>query len=269
MNLLVITPTLGTSPWLEETMASVAELGLECRHVLVASEAAMAELRLRFPRATVVAEPPGKRGMYAAINAGLTAVTDWDAVTYINDDDRLLPGFAAVAAELARGSGPRVVYGRVKLIDERGHRLGAIPVSPDPALNRALYAERLEPVFQHGTLISRAAMNQLGGFDEMLRFCGDSELLARACVAGIPFTRVGGGPVAAFRLRAGQLTKNRASMNAERAQVDLKLALLGPERHRWARFRFRLANLPVYAERILRHGWMSFDEQLVQPDANR
>ena len=157
----------------------------------------------------------------------------------------------------------------VLFIDERGHRLGAIPVSPDPALNRALYAERLEPVFQHGTLISRAAMNQLGGFDEMLRFCGDSELLARACVAGIPFTRVGGGPVAAFRLRAGQLTKNRASMNAERAQVDLKLALLGPERYRWARFRFRLANLPVYAERIVRHGWMSFDEQLVQPDADR
>jgi hypothetical protein len=40
-------------------------------------------------------------------------------------------------------------------------------------LGRALYAERLEPFYQHGTIITRAAWEQHGSFDETFRFCGD------------------------------------------------------------------------------------------------
>ena len=266
MKILVVTPTLGESPWLAETVASVAALPLACAHVLVAPADAVPALAARFPRATVVAEPGG--GMYAAINAGLAAARDWDAFTYLNDDDRLLPRFAAVAraAETA-GDRPLIVYGGVRLIDAQGRRLGAIPISPAASLNRALYAQRLEPVFQHGTLVTRAALRSLGGFDASLRFCGDSEFLARACVTGVPFVRAGGAAVAAFRLRAGQLTKNRAALVAERARVDEKLGLLASRitlRHRWARLIFRGANLPIYAERVARHGFVSFDELLAR-----
>ena len=73
--------------------------------------------------------------------------------------------------------------------------------------------------------------------------------------------------MAAFRLRTGQLTKNRAAMLAERHRVDAKLGLLAPQpalRRGWARWRFRTANLPVYAERVARHGFVSFDELLAQ-----
>lgn len=267
MKILVVTPTLGQSAWLAETVASVAGLPVVCQHVLVCPAGARAELEKRFPQTQAVTEPGG--GMYAAINAGIAAATGtWDAFTYINDDDLLLPGFAAQALILKRaGSGPMIAYGNVKLIDGRGRRLGAISVSPFPSLNRALYAQRLEPVYQHGTLVTRAALDALGGFDGSLRFCGDSEFLARACVSGVPFVRVGGGAVAAFRLHAGQLTKNRPAMLAERAQVDVKLGLLAPQsaiRRWWARFLFRTANLPVYAERVVRHGFVSFDELLAQ-----
>jgi hypothetical protein len=134
-------------------------------------------------------------------------------------------------------------------------------------LNRALYALRLEPVYQQGTLISRAAMDRLGGFDATLQYCGDSEFLARACLQDIPFVKVRGGAVAAFRLHPGQLTKNRPAMLAERAQVDAKLGLLAPPpalRRGWARFVFRAANLPLYVERVARHGWVTFDELLAQ-----
>lgn len=268
MKLLVVTPTLGTSSWLAGTVANVAALAPASTHVLVAPAGATAELAVRFPRTRVVAEPAGSRGMYAAINAGLAAVDDWEAATYLNDDDLLLPGFARAVTMLAGApSGPRLAYGAVRLVDDRGRRLGAIPVSPDPRLNRLLYAQRIEPVFQHGTLITRAAMDRLGGFDATLRFCGDSEFLARACLTGIPFVRVPGAPLAAFRLRPGQLTKNRAAMLAERRLVDEKLGLLAPQSgwDRWrARTVFRLANLPVYAERIARHGFISFDELLAQ-----
>lgn len=268
MKILVVTPTLGASPWLGETVASVAALPFACAHVLVVPGPVVPEVTARFPRTTVVAEPGGGRGMYAAINVGLAALPDWSAFTYINDDDLLLPRFALAVEQLARcGDGPRLAYGSVRLIDARGRRLGTIPTSPDPALNRALYAERLEPVYQHGTLGTRAALDLLKGFDESLRYCGDSEFLARACVAGIPFLRIGGGPVAAFRLRPGQLTKHRAAMVAERAQVDQKLGLLVGQptaRRRWARLRFRIANLPAYAERVARLGPVSFDAQLTQ-----
>ncbi len=263
MKILVITPTLGDSPWLAETVASVAALSLEGEHVLVAPAAAVPGLAARFPGVTITAEPGG--GMYAAINSGVAAAREWDAVTYINDDDLLLPGFAAVVTAIAGGgTQPLLAYGGVRLIDAEGRRLGAIAVSPWPGLNLDLYAQRLEPVYQHGTLVSRAAWEQYGGFDPAYRFCGDSEFLARLCVRGVPAVRVG-CEVAAFRLRCGQLTKNRPAMIAERTRVDEKLGLrAGPLtlQHRWARLVFRTANLPVYAGRIFRHGFVSFDQLL-------
>lgn len=263
MKILVITPTLGESPWLAETVASVAALSLDGEHVLVAPAAAVPGLAARFPGVTVTAELGG--GMYAAINAGVAAAREWDAFTYINDDDLLLPGFAAVVTAMAgRGTQPLLAYGGVRLIDAEGRRLGAIPVSPSPGLNRDLYAQRIEPVYQHGTLVSRAAWEQHGGFDPAYRFCGDSEFLARLCVRSVPAVRVG-GEVAAFRLHGGQLTKDRPAMLAERARVDEQLGLLTPSltvRHHWAKLLFRAANLSVYAGRIFRHGFVSFDQLL-------
>lgn len=265
MKLLVVTPTLGESPWLDETVASVAAFAVPCEHVLVAPSVAVEKLRGRFPNATVVPEKNG--GMYAAINAGIAATREWDAFTYLNDDDVLLPDFALVArAAVDAGARPLIVYGGVRLIDARGRRVGAIPISPSPEINRALYAQRIEPVYQHGTVATRAAVEAAGGaFDTALRFCGDSEFLARACVRGVPFVQTTGREVAAFRLRAGQLTKNRAAMIAERARVDEKLGLLAPLPAgvlRRARWRFRIANLAIYVGRIRRHGFVSFDEVL-------
>ena len=264
-RILTITPTLGTSPWLAETVASVAQLGLAGEHVLVAPAGAVAELAARFPQTRAVAEPGG--GMYAAINAGLRAGREWDAFTYINDDDVLLPGFARAVARLGDPAEPRVVYGGVRLIDKNGRRLGAIPISPVPALNRLLYAQWIEPVYQHGTLVSRAVVERGGGYDESFRYCGDSEFLGRACLAGVEFVHASWGPVAAFRLRAGQLTKHLDAMKAEHQRMEQKIPLRAARRG-WrqvgARIVFRLANVPVYVERIARFGFIGFGEVLAR-----
>ncbi len=263
LELLVVTPTLGRSPWLHETVESVAGLPLRCTHVLVAPEGLRTELARRFPQATVVAEPGG--GMYAAINAGLTANDRWQAFTYINDDDYLLPTFARLAARV-RTDRAEVVYGGVRLIRTNGRRAGAIPISSTPSLNRRLYAQRIDPVYQHGTIVTRAVVAQIGGFDETLRFCGDSEFLARACVAKVPFVCATRREVAAFRLRAGQLTKNLPDMLAEHHRLHDKLQLPQPMtwRHRWARLVFRATNGPIYLERIARHGFIGFGEVLAR-----
>ncbi|MCF3648740.1 hypothetical protein [Synoicihabitans lomoniglobus] len=218
------------------------------------------ELAGRFPLTAVVAE--AGRGMYAAINAGLAAEGDWDAFTYINDDDVLLSGFARLCTRVAAAKGEAVMfYGRVRLIDVEGRRLGGIPISTMPACNRALYAERLEPVYQHGTVITRAAWDRVGDFDGELRLCGDSDYLARVCLAGVAgkFVR---GEVAAFRLRPRQLTQNREEMETERSAVDGKLGLrrdVGQWRRWCARIGFRTANLHLYAERVAKYGWKRFD----------
>src|SRR4051812_21268734 len=186
MSCLVVTPTLGQSPWLAETVASVARVAGACEHVLVAPREVTAALAVAYPQLTIVAETGG--GMYAAINAGVAAAkSEWSACTYLNDDDVLLPGFNAGLRMAEKAAGrPLLVYGGVRLIDRFGKRLGCIPVSPLPRWNRTLYAERLEPVYQHGTLVTRPAWTRLGGFDEQFRLCGDSEFLARACVEGLP-----------------------------------------------------------------------------------
>ena len=270
MKLRVVTPTLGASPWLTETVATVAACtvaGTTFEHVLVAPAGQRAGLTAQFPNLRFVTEPAGGAGMYAAINAGLEATGEWDAFTYVNDDDLLLSDFALVlrAIQVAGADQPLIAYGGVRLISAKGKRLGAIPISPEPALNRALYAQRLEPVYQHGTVVTRAVFDAIGGFDATLRWCGDSEFLARACVRGIPLVCATQREVAAFRLRAGQATKNRPAMLAERARVDEQLGLLAPrpaaELNR-ARRRFRFANLAIYAERIARHGFVTFDELL-------
>lgn len=263
-RILVITPTLGTSPWLDETVASVARFSPVCTHLLVAPAAKLAELSRRFPAASMVPEPGG--GMYAAINAGLAAGADWNGFTYINDDDLLLPRFARVVEGL-RHNPTGAVYGGVKLIGTDGQTLGSIPISPWPSLNRRLYAQRVEPVYQHGTVFSRHLYEKMGPFDESFRFCGDTEYMARACVAGLPFRCATKRNVAAFRLRAGQLTKNLPLMQAESDRAHAKLALPAKRitlPHRWARLVFRTANLPVYLERIVRHGPIRFGELLAR-----
>jgi hypothetical protein len=262
-TVLVVTPTLGDSRWLGETVASVSAIG--ARHVLVTPAARVEFLRSRFHGVSVVPEVGG--GMYAAINAGLAASGEWDAFTYLNDDDLLLAEFRSVIDAMAARSEPKIAYGAVRLIDAAGGRVGTIPTSPRSELNRHLYAQGIEPVYQHGTLISRAALAVLGGFDANFRYCGDSEFLARACVTGVPFTCATRREVAAFRVHAGQLTQRRSEMIAERRRVDEKLQLRPVPltlQHRFARLRFRLANLPSYLGRIRRYGFISFDEMLVR-----
>ena len=263
-RLLVVTPTLGTSPWLDETVTSVRRLDFPCTHALVTPRACVERLASRYSHAVVLPEPGG--GMYPAINAGLAGVTDWTAFTYINDDDLLLPRISRVVT-YAQTASPRVVYGGVRLLDTNGRRVGAIPISPLPALNRDLYAQRVEPVYQHGTVFTRAVVEKLGPFDTTLRFCGDSEMLARCCIKGIEFKCATPNVVAAFRLRAGQLTKDLPAMEEEHHRVYAKLRLPAERltlRHRWARFVFCICNAPVYVERIARHGFIPFSEVLAR-----
>jgi hypothetical protein len=58
-------------------------------------------------------------------------------------------------------------------------------------------------------------------------------------------------------------------MLAEHHRVYDKLQLAAPRktlRHRLARVAFMFANLPVYVERVARHGFITFGEQLARAE---
>ena len=250
---LVVTPTLGQSPWLDQTVASVAGLPRACRHVLVCPTSASADLERRFPHAQVVIEPGG--GLYAAVNAGIAAAPDWDAFTYLNDDDVLCADGTALAWQrLEQDPGAEVVYGKVSLMDAKGACQGWLPVAHRPGDLGGLLAWGIVPLAQPGTWLRPALMKRLGGFDESFRLAGDLDCFSRAVAGGARFDFVP-AEVARFRLHPGQLSKHEQAGEDEKARALTRWA--DAPRSVSSLLRFRRDNLPVYLDRVRRHGFVS------------
>jgi hypothetical protein len=250
---LVITPTLGQSPWLDETVASVAGLPRACRHVLVCPGSVRAELERRFPHAQVVTEPGG--GLYAAINAGIAAAPEGDALTYLNDDDVLCAGGTARAWQrLEEDARTDVVYGKVSLIDAAGAGQGWLPVAHRPGDLASLLARGIVPLAQPGTWLRPAMLKRLGGFDASFRLAGDLDFFSRALAGGAQFDFVP-AEVARFRLHPAQLSKNERAGDDEKARALTRWA--DAPRSISALLRFRRDNLPGYLDRVRRLGFVS------------
>src|ERR1700679_2920480 len=85
-RLLVVTPTLGVSVYLDETVRGILALPMPFIHMLVCPPAMIATLKERFPHALVLADAGKQSGLYGAINIALQAEDkDWEWFTYIND----------------------------------------------------------------------------------------------------------------------------------------------------------------------------------------
>jgi len=251
MSLRVITATRGDSGLLAATAASVAAVP-GAQHILVCPAAVRADLARKYPALTVLAEGGG--GLYAALNTGLDAPGDEEFVTWINDDDLLIAsGMAAALQRFAAEASLGAVYGRVTLVDANGARLGELPVARHAPDLLPLVAAGLMPLAQPGTIFRRGAAAKVGRFDPSLRLAGDLDFFARALRDGVPFAFVD-AEVARFRLHAGQLSKDEAAAANEHARVVGALPR-GPVFA--ARWRFRWQNLPVYFERVRRHGFVS------------
>jgi len=254
-SLLIVTPTVGVSPWLAETVAGVATLAVARRHVLVSPETAVQALKARFPHTLVVPEAANGGGMYAAINAGSNVVVDWDWLTWINDDDCLRPGFGELWRRAqAAPAAADVWYGEVDYVGPEGGKLAAMPVCRRPADVPALLASGLAPFTQQGALISRDLWRRLGGMDASLRIAGDFDFWIRAAASGARFRFVP-GTVAAYRMRPGQLSGGVTRARQEEEAVLRRCDLAVGRARRWmASVRFRAENLPRIIQRAWRTG---------------
>src|ERR1035437_5874504 len=92
---LIVTPTLADSPFLDATVQSVREQTFAFIHVLAVPAHQVEPVRRRYPHATVVPDAGRAGGIYGALNAALDAAPPgWAWFTYINDDDLLLPALS-------------------------------------------------------------------------------------------------------------------------------------------------------------------------------
>ena len=256
-SLLVVTPTLGDSRYLDQTVESVQTQPLAICHVLSVPAPRVAELQARYPHTIVVPDAGRAGAIYGALNAALAqAPAGWDWFTYINDDDLLLPGFGEMARRhLASANPAPVTYGDVGLIDEEARLLGRITVAPDPRWIPALLQDGISPVMQQGMLFHRNTVTRLRAFDLHYRLCADLDFWLRACAAGDRL-RYYPVPVAQFRLRRGQISGDTAQTEREQEEIVRRLfpARLSAARRRVTRLRYRLHNLPRYFERFRARG---------------
>lgn len=266
-TILVVTPTLGTSRFLDRTLASIAAQPVSIRSVLVAPAAQVAALQARHPDSVVLPDAGRSAGLYGALNVALArAPGPWAWFTYINDDDRLLPGFGdVVRSHLGLGASEPVAYGRVDLIDEDDRRTGTVTIERNPARIPALLQQGISPLMQQGTLFRRDCVERLGGFDLRYRLCADLDFWLRALAGGARFRHYD-VPVAQFRLRSGQLSGDTAVTIREQDEiVSRHLPVRLPAwRRRAAVWRYRLDHLPCYLRRIRARGFRTSYQILQQ-----
>lgn len=270
---LILTPTLGDTPLLAETMASVACLGLDVLHILSVPAARVDDLAARYPQCRVVPDAGKTGGLYGALNAGLDAARGdaWDWFTYINDDDLIAPAFRELVRRHCRPENlATVAYGDIDNIDGAGRSLGRMTVEPHPARLPALLQQSISPLGQQGTLFGRPVVEALGGYTLEYKIVGDADYWVRAYAQGFRFQYY---PllVGQFRLRAGQISGDPDLTRRELADSTRKHLPqpTSPFARRYARLRYRIYNAPRYLARWRAVGWTSSDGLLLGSGGTR
>lgn len=271
-KILVVTPTLGESPFLDDTVASVVAQSVPIQHVISTPAAKVDTLQARFPHARLCADQGKTGGIYGALNAGLAAAAPgWEWFTYINDDDTLLPDFSRMQRNEENADEPAdVVYGDVELIDERGGGVSHITTERRPRWIPALLQAGISPLMQQGMLFRRSTVERLRGFDTRYRLCADLDFWLRALVLGARF-RSHRLSVAQFRLRRGQLSGNTSITDFEQREIVARHLPhpISPVVRRVARWRYRWCNLPRYVRRFRSRGFQSSYELLETAEVQR
>jgi len=178
--------------------------------------------------------------------------------TYLNDDDRLLPGFAAVLDQLGKATRNDCIYAQVSLDDCNGQRLTRTAIAKRPWLIGHYFSLGLVPFTQQGTVFSMSVFSCLGGFDLSYKLVADTEFLARAHLNGFRFVYVN-SVAASYRIHGMQLSADRDLQTQEHASM-LRGRRVG--KSRWYSrivvwFSILFDNFDVIAERFLRQRMIS------------
>lgn len=201
----VVVPTRNSAATLQSTLLSLmSQQRVAITVVAVDSESADAtrDICSRWNVRTLSAAPGN---MYRAINEGMRALSGHEWLAYLNSDDLVYPDGYARLLEAGERHGLDVAYGNGDFVDETGAFMFS-QASFGPAIVRRQLAAGTMPFVQPAAVFQRAVFDRLAGFDERFTHIADYDFFARAASAGFRFGRVGGAPVAAFRVHGLQLS---------------------------------------------------------------
>jgi glycosyltransferase involved in cell wall biosynthesis len=215
----VVTPTLDGERFLEDTLRSIWSQrsdSIAIDHVLVDGGSADSTLEIAGRHPTRVVVSPDDRGMYDAVNRGMTLV-EGDIVGYINADDEIAPGaFRAIADAFDSHPDAGWLCGRVEYVDANGASLGRM--QPVQLTLRSYIGLGWSCIPQQTVWMRRSFWEKVGPFDLEFRNCGDYDCYARALRLQHPL--VLRETLGRFRLHPAQLSLDSAKMDRESRMVQ-------------------------------------------------
>lgn len=208
-DISVILPTYNRPQLLKEALASLCEQRAARFEVIVVNDAGcdvsevMAEFNQRLDLSYL--SLPQNSGLPAARNAGISRARG-RYIAYLDDDDLYLSNhLARLAARLGRKRDVGLVYADALLLRQRRVAGGYRTID-----RRVLAHDYDRAIMLHDSFIAPSAMmhrreciEQLGGFDETMRWCYDDWDFLLRVDASYPIERVAGVSVA-IRLRDDQ-----------------------------------------------------------------
>ncbi len=193
-TLSIVIPTYNRADLLPRSVRSVTSQGDHFLELIVADDASSDET----PQvvASLAADQPRLRHLRRATNGGNAATRnaavaeargEW--ITFLDDDDEMLPGFLAAMRTALASAAPNIGFAwcGVRWVrdasDGAEHDLRDEVWKPDFHSRQAAYEGFLRNRrigTNCGLTIRRSAFQALGGFDETLRAAVDTDLLIRA-----------------------------------------------------------------------------------------
>ena len=250
--ILVVTATLGNRDTLARTIESVRKIGGDrVKHVIVCPEKVIPKLKENYDDLDFLAEPEGKKGIYAALNHGFnTYGHDYPYMTFINDDDYWLPDYALLIKAMLEDEQLDMVYGRTRYVDEYNHVIGSQTSCSRFSDFAKLLHRGIVMLTQQSTLIKSELYFKVGGFDESFKLVSDSKFWAQLSVLGIKYKYIN-KECAAYMIQDRQLSSDHA-LQAKETSVYLRDFPCSKFSSALSAVRFRMENIPLYIRRIIK-----------------
>jgi glycosyltransferase involved in cell wall biosynthesis len=255
LKISCVVPTLNSAKTLDQTLYHLnAQENVDVEIIVVDSGSTDGTLEIcdRWNAKVLYAEPGN---MYRAINIGLQQCShDW--LAFINSDDWFYPDALRRLIEHGNALQASVVYGSCDYSDGAGRLIFSFAATP-PGKLLSLFKFDIFGFAQQSAIFRKQAYLQLEGFDEHYCLSADADFYLRALQLNLPFTFLGGPPVACFRMHVNQQTNRRAAeMKLEKEAIYSKLSKPGLLDIS-AFIQWRLMNVPHYLLRLLRQSLLS------------
>jgi glycosyltransferase involved in cell wall biosynthesis len=239
-SVAVVIPAFNAAEVLSDAIDSALRQDPPAEQVVVVDDGSTdgTEAILRRYRGVLESLRQPNRGPSAARNAGWQRAAT-DAIAFLDADDLLLPGALEARRGLLGGGDAGWAHTDGWLQDTEGRRQrfsAAYPADGKRRAGRVLPALLSRNfISTSGTIVRRDALEQVGGFDEALRFMEDWDLWLRLAIR-FPAAY---DPRCTFvqRRRPDSLSRNRHAMLRSRSPILMKIHRLsgrGVEQAGWS-----------------------------------